>query len=63
MGNETACACFDDPRDNNQEFKIGTGAYSFKKMVSNINYINIFLILTDLVVAANKKSKNILWKR
>ena len=37
MGNEATCACLDDPRDQNQEFKIGSGVYSFKKIVWNKN--------------------------
>ena len=35
MGNEPTCTCLDDPRDHNQEFKIGSGVYSFKKIVGN----------------------------
>ncbi len=35
MGNEAVCSCFGDPRNQNEEYKIGVGAYSFKKMVCN----------------------------
>lgn len=31
MGNQ--CSCLNDPRNQRQEFQIGTGTYSFKKAV------------------------------
>ncbi len=31
MGNQ--CHCLNDPRNQQQEFKIGSGVYSFKKAV------------------------------
>ena len=31
MGNQ--CSCLKDPRNQQQEFQIGTGIYSFKKAV------------------------------
>ena len=31
MGNQ--CSCLNDPRNKNEEFKIGTGVYSFKRAV------------------------------
>ena len=37
MGNEITCACLDDPRDRNLEYNIGSGVYSFKKIVCNKN--------------------------
>ncbi len=36
MGSQPICACLDDERDENQEFRIGTGVYSFKKIVRKI---------------------------
>ena len=33
MGNESTCTCLDDPRDENLEYNIGSGMYSFKKIV------------------------------
>ena len=48
MGNEPVCSCLGDPRDPNEEYKIGEGQYKFKKMVCNktiITYNIIFIIL------------------
>ena len=42
MGSEPECSCFGDPRDENQEFKIKTGKYSFKKVVRKETNINNF---------------------
>ena len=36
------CTCLDDPRDRNQEFNIGCGSYSFKKIVGKKNYWLLF---------------------
>ena len=33
MGNEPVCSCLGDPRDENQEFRVKEGKYSFKKVV------------------------------
>ena len=35
MGNQ--CTCLNDPRNPKEEFRIGSGIYSFKKAVNN-NY-------------------------
>ena len=40
MGNDAVCGCQKDPRLYNQEFTIGSGDYSYKKMVSNILFIS-----------------------
>ena len=39
MGNESVCICFDDERDENQEYRIGNinDKYGFKKLVGKKN--------------------------
>ena len=58
MGNQ--CHCLNDPRNQQQEFKIGQGVYSFKKAVcniilKNIYYIKIILYFIIIVFATNWK--------
>ena len=52
------CSCLNDPRNQQQEFKIGQGVYSFKKavcniIIKNIYYIKIILYFIIIVFATN----------
>ena len=40
MGNNAVCGCQNDPRLYNQEVTIGSGEYSYKKIVCNIIFIS-----------------------
>ena len=43
-----SCSCLNDYRNLQEEYIIGSGSYSFKKIVSNIN-VNITIIINDIL--------------